>query len=358
MINIDIIKKGVTMKIESSEVQMQVETTNYFEVNVESSLDFKQTLLGIAKADENPETADLKPADENDVAVNQAFSVKNNECDLETFELITKQIIELLLARFLGMDEIMKLHPKNNEQATNTKDKVLEVDEKFVVKNEFKFERTIEYTKKDTMDFSSKAIIKTADKDIEVDLNLSYSKEFYEKHSEKLEFSEVAFLDPLVLNYDGSANALDNIDEEMTFMFDLNGDGQEEELPLLKSGNGFLALDKNGNGQIDDGMELFGPQTNNGFDELRDYDSDGNNWIDENDEIFNDLRIWSKNADGQDELVALGQAGIGALYLSDIASDLTYNTSVNESIAHLKSTSIFLKEDGTAGLLSSMDFIA
>lgn len=130
------------------------------------------------------------------------------------------------------------------------------------------------------------------------------------------------------------------------------------DLPALKKGNGFLVLDKNHNGEIDNGSELFGPSTNNGFEELRAYDSDGNNWIDENDPIFNDLLIWSKNETGEDTLIGLGQAGIGALYLNEVKSAFTYNKSVNESMAQLKSSSIFLREDGTAGVLSSLDFIA
>lgn len=346
------------MRIQSSQVEMQVETTDYFEVNVQSSMEFRSMLLGMAKPTENVEDAEVRPVKEGE-EVNQTFSVSNYEEDLTAFERVTKEILELILARFLGLDETTKLYPKEQEpQKPQKGNQEFDLSEKFVVQRDFKFERTIEYIKKDTIDFSSKAIIKTDDKDIELDLNISYSKEFQEKHKESIEFSEVAFMDPLVINYGGSSNAFDNVSEEMTFMFDLDANGEEEELPLLKDGNGFLALDKNGNGEIDDGNELFGPQTNNGFDELRQYDSDGNNWIDENDEIFSDLKIWTKNDKGEDQLIGLGQSGVGALYLNDISSSFTHNTSVEESIAHLKSTSIFVNEDGTAGLLTAMDFIA
>ena len=340
------------MKILSSEVQMEAETTNYFEVNVQSSLEFKQMILGVASPTQNVEDADIEPVKDYQEA-EQTFKVKNHESDLAPFERISKNILELILERFFP-ERNLKMHPQKEKIEDNT----AELEKKLVVKREFSFERTIEYIKKDSIEFSSKAVIKTEDKDIEIDLNLSYSKEFHEKHKESLKFEEIAFLDPLVINYEGSSNALDNVSEDMTFMFDLDADGKEDELPLLKNGNGFLVIDKNGNGEIDDGTELFGPQTNDGFNELRAYDSDGNNWIDENDEIFNDLRIWTKNENGEDSLIGLGQSGVGALFLSDIASSFTHNKSVDESIAHLKSTSIFLKEDGTAGLLTSLDFIA
>ena len=55
---------------------------------------------------------------------------------------------------------------------------------------------------------------------------------------------------------------------------------------MLGKGSGFLALDKDGNGKIDDGNELFGTKSSDGFGDLREYDSDGSGWIDENDEIL------------------------------------------------------------------------
>ncbi len=340
------------MKILASDVQMESHVTKSFEVNVESSFSFKQQLLGIATVTENPEDAKIEKI-ENPEEVKSTFAVSHYEDELTEFQRISKLILELLLERFYGIkSENAKMYPKEKSAPE------VEVPEKkLVVKNEFHFERTIEYKKEDTMDFSTKATIKTADKDIEIDLDFGFTQSFYEKHHEAIDFEEVAFLDPLVIDYKGE-NGLDMIDTQMSFMFDLDADGTEDEIPLLKDGSGFLALDKNSNGSIDDGTELFGPQTNNGFDELRAYDSDGNDWIDENDSIFADLRIWSKDANGEDQLIGLGESGVGALYLSSVDAGLTYNTSVNEELAHLKSNSIFLREDGTAGLLSSLDFIA
>jgi hypothetical protein len=65
---------------------------------------------------------------------------------------------------------------------------------------------------------------------------------------------------------------------------------------------------------------LFGPTTENGFGELSAYDEDGNDFIDEGDSIYQQLRIWQKDADGEDRLIALGQAGVGAIYLGSVAT--------------------------------------
>lgn len=51
----------------------------------------------------------------------------------------------------------------------------------------------------------------------------------------------------------------------------------------------------------------FGPATRQSFAGLAAYDEDGNQWIDENDSIYQNLRIWSKDAGGRDQLVGLGE---------------------------------------------------
>ena len=78
-------------------------------------------------------------------------------------------------------------------------------------------------------------------------------------------------------------------------MFDIDADGEEESISYLQGGSGYLALDKNGDGVINDGSELFGTKSGDGFADLAEYDADGNGWIDENDPIFDKLLIWAKD---------------------------------------------------------------
>ncbi|NLO16579.1 MAG: hypothetical protein GX118_00065, partial [Arcobacter butzleri] len=130
-----------------------------------------------------------------------------------------------------------------------------------------------------------------------------------------------------------------------------------DKIPLLKNGSGFLALDKNNNGIIDDGSELFGPQSDRGFEELKAYDSDNNNWIDENDYIFNNLKIWQIDEAGNNQIISLAEAGIGAIYLANITSEFSYKQSVDKQTAQLANNSIFLKENGSAGIISEVKFV-
>ncbi len=106
--------------------------------------------------------------------------------------------------------------------------------------------------------------------------------------------------DPIVLNLDTDATTL----SDQTFLFDLDADGTEDRIAALGPGSGFLALDQNGNGRLDDGNELFGTKSGNGFADLAAYDEDGNGWIDENDAVFDLLKVWYRDSSGKDVLVS------------------------------------------------------
>lgn len=345
------------MIIESSQVKQEAHTSNYFEVNVSSSVEFKQTLLGFAQKDASSTQAASEAKEANEIV-----QLKEEVAQMKI--QIARMMLDVILSRFLGKDKqedksIKDMFTQCDDICDKLKSKgETEKPEFMIVKTDVKIEKTTEIIKKDSVDFSSKAIIKTADKEFEIDLNLSYSQEFYEKHKERVEFSSVNFIDPLVIQYDKNAKPLDFLEDEMSFMFDIDSDGKVDEIPVLKEGNGFLAWDKNGNGIIDDGRELFGPNTNNGFEELRALDKDNNGWIDEADPIFDKLQVWSMDENGQETVMALGKSGVGAIFLGDVSTEMMVSKSAMDPLAHLKSTSMFVREDGSAGVLSSLDFIA
>jgi hypothetical protein len=133
------------------------------------------------------------------------------------------------------------------------------------------------------------------------------------------------------------------------YQLDLDGDGEEENISFLEKGSGFLVLDKNQNNIVDDGSELFGPQTNHGFLELKAYDEDNNDWIDENDAIFYQLSIWTKNEDGSDNLAGLQDYGIGAIYLNST------RTSFDLGDGQLRESGIYLKESGEVNYIQEVD---
>jgi hypothetical protein len=201
---------------------------------------------------------------------------------------------------------------------------------------------------------AASGIITTADgQEIEFSLSLSMSREFYTEENIQLRAGD-ALKDPLVINFSGAAAEL----TQREFQFDIDADGHKDQISFVGPGSGFLALDKNNDGVINDGSELFGVASGDGFLDLSAYDDDGNTWIDENDAIFESLRIWSKNSAGEDQLVALGKAGVGALYLGHIESLFSIKNSDNALLGQVKETGLAVMETGRVVTMQQLDLVA
>ncbi|MBO7082112.1 MAG: hypothetical protein J6V99_08795, partial [Neisseriaceae bacterium] len=124
--------------------------------------------------------------------------------------------------------------------------------------------------------------------------------------------------DPLVLDLDGDGIELISENNYDGVLFDLNGNGIKVATQWVKGDDGLLVLDRNGNGLIDDGSELFGQDTpktfitdtiTDGFSALRQLDHNRDGKIDANDADFKNIKVWRDiNSDGisqEDELFSL-----------------------------------------------------
>lgn len=216
----------------------------------------------------------------------------------------------------------------------------------------------VEYDRHESLDeveqtaFSAGGVVRTADgREIRFDLRLAMERSWHEESNVSLRAGDGRRKDPLVLNFDGAAAELSSV----RFRFDLDADGSAEDVPLLKGGSGYLALDLNGDGKINSGAELFGTQSGDGFADLAKYDTDGNQWIDENDAVFERLRIWSPSAEGSGGLETLRERGVGALYLGHLATPFELRAAGNESLGAVRASGIYLAEDGRAGTLQQID---
>lgn len=209
------------------------------------------------------------------------------------------------------------------------------------------------YEEKENTSFYSSGTVITADgRQIDFDLEALMSRSFSEYTDVEIDYGSAQLMDPLVINLEGGTAGV----SDQKFLFDIDCDGELDNISLLAKGCGFLALDRNGDGKVNDGGELFGTKSGNGFADLAVFDMDGNGWIDENDEVFNRLRIWTKDAEGNDKLVALGIAGIGAIYLGSTATKFSLNSQKdNTANAVVRSSGIYLKEDGAAGIVQQVD---
>ncbi|MBN2838231.1 MAG: hypothetical protein JXM74_05705, partial [Fusobacteriaceae bacterium] len=132
-------------------------------------------------------------------------------------------------------------------------------------------------------------------------------------------------VDPLIFDLDG--DGVETISVNNGVNYDFAGDGIKEKTGWVGKDDGFLVVDKNFNGKIDDNNELFGEGqvlkngevSSGGFQSLADYDNNKDSLININDEIYSQLKIWQdKNQNGvtdDGELISLKELNIKEISL-------------------------------------------
>lgn len=191
-----------------------------------------------------------------------------------------------------------------------------------------------------------KGQLKTADgRAIEFQYELAMAREFSSETSTQ-ESGVIKLKDPLMLSFNGKACEL----TKDRIQFDLNADGTLEEIPGLGAGTGFLVFDRNANGKADDGSELFGVASGNGFADLAKLDTDHNGWIDESDPAYQQLAVWSG-----ERFDSLTQRGVGALSTATVHAPFSLKTSANELLGQIQAAGFYLTEAGEVGHLQQVD---
>jgi hypothetical protein len=316
------------MKIVSHELEM-VSQYSFSQELISAKTSFEALLPEEASVEESSELIQDEPRIHPLIQTREVTDVPRCECSLFG-------IIERL---------IQSLHERMNHQMESVHADMQEVRES----RGRKLSLYEKYAEQESFAFSTQGIIKTeCGQEMCIDVDFSMSRSFVIEH--KMDVGRV--YDPLVINLEGEMPEL----SQTKFSFDIDNDGEEDQISCPKEGNAFLAWDKNEDGEINQGSELFGTRLGNGFAELAEHDSDKNAWIDENDDIFHKLRVWQHKDNGEKELCALGEAGIGAIYLNNTEADFSYKTKENETLGALRASGIFLHEDGRVGNVSQIDF--
>ena len=176
--------------------------------------------------------------------------------------------------------------------------------------------------------------------------------------------------DPLIIDLDNDGFDIES--KENGVNFDLDANNYAERINWSKK-DGYLCLDLNGNGKIDNGRELFGDSTilepvksesegdaddatvveaepevkmaKNGFEALAQYDVNGDGIIDSNDEIFSKLRVWvdtDGNGSSEGELKTLKELGITAININ-----YETNAETTDGEAHITDVARVIYEDGS-----------
>ena len=168
-------------------------------------------------------------------------------------------------------------------------------------------------------------------------------------------------MSPIILDLDG--DGIETTAVLGSTHFDFAGDGFAESTGWASGDDGLLVLDRNGNGRVDDGGELFGNNTllgngqlaANGFAALAELDSNHDGRIDALDAEYGTLLVW-RDLDGDGvsedgELLSLQQAGVQSI-------NLAYSTSgaVDQYGNTLKQTGSFTRTDGATGAATDVWF--
>jgi len=269
--------------------------------------------------------------------------------DLKTF--MVKQIVEAVLGKEVKVVKSSDLESDTQEfsdaiaEASQTAPQGEPVSE--YIHHESHYEQEI-------LSFNAQGKVMTQDgQEIAFDLQLDMSREYYSESTIALREGGQP-IDPLVINFSGAAADL----TAQKFSFDLDADGTTEDISFVAPGSGFLVFDKNQDNIVQDGSELFGPTTGNGFAELAQYDDDQNGWIDENDTIYDYLSVWTKNHAGDDSLLRLKDADVGAIYLAAAQTAFDYKDLAMNTHGRLSQSGVYLTDTGQAKLIQQLDLVA
>ena len=165
--------------------------------------------------------------------------------------------------------------------------------------------------------------------------------------------------DPLALDLDGDGIETRGADGKV--VFDHNGDGVKTGTGWLRPDDGWLVLDRNSNGTIDNGGELFGVDTvksdgtkaTDGFDALSDLDSNDDGVFDAKDTRFADVRVWRDlNQDGvsqSSELSTLAANNIRSISLNKTSTTIHLGNGNAQT-----ATATFTRTDDTTGTAANL----
>jgi len=171
--------------------------------------------------------------------------------------------------------------------------------------------------------------------------------------------------DPLTIDLDG--DGIETVPASSTdpILFDHDGDGIKTGTGWVHPDDGFLVMDRNSNGVIDDGMELFGDATSlytggkaaDGFAALRQEDTNNDGKVDNLDANWADLKVWRDlNQDGVSqagELSTMDQAGIAEFNVARI-----FNNQILPDGNQIADLGTYTKTDGSISTMGDVGQMA
>jgi len=116
-----------------------------------------------------------------------------------------------------------------------------------------------------------------------------------------------------------------------------------------------LAFDRNGDGRVNDGSELFGALSGNGYADLQMLDNDANGWIDAANSVSEQLYLWLPEDGGDGKLLTLEEAGIAAISTANIATPFELHSQHNADLGAVRETGLCLNTENSVGTTQQID---
>jgi hypothetical protein len=162
-------------------------------------------------------------------------------------------------------------------------------------------------------------------------------------------YSEQRLQDPLTVSLSGSAVQLTDDSTE----FDLLANGDKIKLPQLAARQYYLAYDRNQDYLVNNGTELFGPQSGQGFAELAEFDDNGNGFIDPADDIWQYLYLWRP----EQNLLTMQQADLSAISITSVATPMPLYNNQQQLAGQLQRSGLAFSSNGTPALVQQIDVV-
>lgn len=162
-------------------------------------------------------------------------------------------------------------------------------------------------------------------------------------------YTEQQVQDPLLVSLSGSPVQLTG----NSTAFDLLANGDKIKLPQLAAQQYYLAYDRNQDQQVNNGTELFGPRTGQGFAELAEFDDNSNGFIDPSDDIWQYLYLWRP----EQSLLSMQQAKLGAVSITSVATAMPLHNMKNELSGQLQRSGLAFTDDAKPVLVQQIDLV-
>ncbi len=165
----------------------------------------------------------------------------------------------------------------------------------------------------------------------------------------RFSYTEQPLQDPLVVSLSGNPVALNGNSTE----FDLLSNGSKVKLPQLAAQQYYLAYDRNQDRQVNNGSELFGPRTGQGFAELAEFDDNGNGFIDPGDDIWQYLYLWRP----EHSLLSMQQAQLGAFSVSSAATPMPLLDQAQQKTGEIQRSGLAFTDNARPVLVQQIDIV-